>query len=81
VRHTRGDLAVVPEAWMRGTARRLAMAARCRKPSPPTLASRARDLAWLPWTLVRNLSMFVVVVYVLLRRLAALALHRVRAPR
>jgi ADP-ribosyl-[dinitrogen reductase] hydrolase len=68
-------------AWMRGTARRLAMAVRCRKPSPPTLASRARDLVWLPWTLVRNLSMFVVVVYVLLRRLAALALHRVRAPR
>ena len=38
--------------------------------------SRRLELAWLPWTLARNLAMFVVVLYVLLRRTLVVALRR-----
>ena len=60
--------------WMRRQCEALSVAGSTR--APVTLSSRLRELAWLPWALVRNVATFGVLVHVLLRRTLAVAMRR-----
>lgn len=66
-------------AWMKRLAHDLAMSAARGQGSPSSLASRAGELAWLPWTFMRNLLMLAVVLCVFFRRLAVCAVGAARA--
>lgn len=63
--------------WMRSLMDQLAVATGDSLRSRASLRSKVQELAWLPWTLVRNLLMLSVVIYVLFRRTVAVALLRV----
>lgn len=62
--------------WMRKLSQRLAQSVVTGKSRPATRLSRLTELLALPWTLLRNLAMVCVVLYVLVRRLAGLLLAR-----
>jgi ADP-ribosylglycohydrolase len=62
--------------WMGGVAQQVAAAVHRREPAAPTAAAKLRELAGWPGWLLRNLAMFVVVVVVAFKRLAAVALAR-----
>jgi ADP-ribosylglycohydrolase len=66
-------------AWMRELASVLARAVALRQPLPVTRVSRSAELAWLPWTLLRNLAMLGAVLCVALRRTALVMLRSVTA--
>ncbi len=60
-------------SWMRALGVELAGRVRKGTARSVTALDKVKELAWLPWTLTRNLTMLAVVVYVLFRRLAATA--------
>ena len=63
-------------ARLRRLARQLADAERSGRASVTTIRDRLAEAAWWPWMLVRNLAMFVLLIGVLVRRTALIAMRR-----
>ena len=81
--------AAIPETWLARTleypgtatrlrrlARQLADAEQSGRAGATTVGDRFMEAAWWPWMLVRNLAMFVLLIGVLVRRTALIALRR-----